>query len=423
MKKMYDENEYIPKHSKPANDDIKNENNSFDYVLPVVKSKKKKEDKTEKASRYEKQYSKDASDFCFAQPYNSKKEKKKKSLKVVSIVICSIAAVLVLVVVVLGLFTFVGKNSMHNYDDMNIEFPADIIKKIESVDNAGKTIVYKGSTYKFNEKVATITFMGIDTKDFEHPQRVVGEGGQADAIYIGVIDTSTNKLTLLGVSRDTMVDVNIYNKDGKFVNTENMQICLSYAYGDGAHTSCDNTLVSLERLFYGMQYDTYFSFDTRALEALTDAVGGVTVTALSDFYSDYHNRTIKAGEEVTLYGNDAIMYTRSRNINELDSNNDRMARQNQFIKAFIGKIWDSVKSDPTTVLSLYNIVAENSTTNLTPAKMVYLTTKAISGLDSYTQINYVNLKGEIKKGEYAEFYPDEEALMETLLDLFYIKVN
>lgn len=422
MNKMHDEYDYTPKHTK-TEQSSKLDDNSLDYVLPVVKNKKSEEERKNNASKYEKQYNEDADDFCFAKPYNSKKEKKKKKLKTLSIVIGSIAAVLVLIVSTLGIFSLIGRNSMHNYNDMNIEFPSDILENLDSIDNSGKTIVYKGSTYHFNEKVATVTFMGIDTKDFEHPDRAVGEGGQADAIYIGVIDTSTNKLTLLGVSRDTMVDVNVYNKDGKFVNTENMQICLSYAYGDGAHTSCENTLVSLERLFYSLQYDTYFSFDTRALEALTDAVGGVTVTALSEFYSDSQKRTIKEGEEITLYGKDATMYTRSRNINKLDSNNDRMARQNQFIKAFIAKIWDSVKSDPKTVLSLYNIVAENSTTNLTPPKMVYLATKAISGLESYTDINYVNLKGEVKKGEYAEFYPDEEALMETLLDLFYIKVN
>ena len=422
MNKMHDEYDYTPKHTK-TEQSSKLDDNSLDYVLPVVKNKKSEEERKNKASKYEKQYSEDADDFCFAKPYNSKKDKKKRKLKTLSIVIGSIAAVLVLIVSTIGIFSLIGRNSMHNYKDMNIEFPSDILESLDSIDNSGKTIVYKGSTYHFNEKVATVTFMGIDTKDFEHPDRAVGEGGQADAIYIGVIDTSTNKLTLLGVSRDTMVDVNVYNKDGKFVNTENMQICLSYAYGDGAHTSCENTLVSLERLFYSLQYDTYFSFDTRALEALTDAVGGVTVTALSEFYSDSQKRTIKEGEEITLYGKDATMYTRSRNINKLDSNNDRMARQNQFIKAFIAKIWDSVKSDPKTVLSLYNIVAENSTTNLTPPKMVYLATKAISGLESYTDINYVNLKGEVKKGEYAEFYPDEEALMETLLDLFYIKVN
>ena len=45
-------------------------------------------------------------------------------------------------------------------------------------------------------------------------------------------------------------------------------------------------------------------------------------------------------------------------------------------------------------------------------------------LDSYKEVEFVNIAGEVKKGEqYAEFYPDQDALMETLLDLFYIKVN
>lgn len=423
MNKMSDEH-YTPKHSKTSPLNTKDKFEDVEYILPVIKDKKtEKKVKTEKGSRYDEKYGNEAEDFCFAQPYNKKKEKKKKALKTFGIVMASLAALSLVLVISLGIFTLVGKNAMHNYDDMSIAIPKEELSKIDSVENDGKTIVYNGSTYIFNEKITTLTFMGIDTKDFENPDRAVGEGGQADAIYIAVIDTNSDKVSVLGVSRDTMVDVNIYNKNGDFVNTENMQLCLSYAYGDGAHTSCENTLVSLERIFYGMQYDTYFSFDTRSLETLTDTIGGVPVTALTDFYSEYYGRNIKAGEEIVLYGHDATMYIRSRDIDELDSNNDRMARQTQFMKAFIAKIWSSVKSDPAMVLDLYNTIADSSTTNLNPTKIIYLATSAISLLDSYNEINFVNLQGEVKKGEYAEFYPDQDALMETMLDLFYIKVD
>ena len=163
--------------------------------------------------------------------------------------------------------------------------------------------------------------------------------------------------------------------------------------------------------------------DTRALETLTDTVGGVTVTSLVDFYSDYYNRTIKVGETVTLHGHDATMYIRSRDLEELDSNNDRMARQKQFMTAFLSQIWGSVKSNPAVIADLYGTISDSSTTNLTPSKMTYLTTTAISMLDSYKEIEFLNIPGTVKKGEYAEFIVDENALMEIMLDLFYVDVT
>lgn len=394
---------------------------TIDYVIPTSKKHKKSHHhKSDSMTAQEKEA--EAQDFVFATPHK-KKHKKNKPLKIIGIVLSVIAAILIVCVSTLFIFNQAGKKAMHNYEEMTIEPSPEIADVINLIDDKGKTIEYKGKTYSFNEDVATIVFMGIDTKDFENPDRLVGEGGQADAIYIAVIDTKYDKVSILGVSRDSMVDVNIYNTDGEFVNTENMQICLSYAYGDAAHTSCENTLLSLERLFYGLQFDTYFSIDTRSLETLTDAVSGVTLTTLVDYYSKYYGRTIYAGETVTIHGIDAEMYVRSRDIEELTSNNDRMARQRQFMKAFLSQIWPSVKKDPSVILDLYNGIKSNSTTNLTTSKMTYLTTTAISSLDSYKEIEFVNIPGAIKKGEYAEFHINEEGLMEVMLNLFYTEVE
>lgn len=397
---------------------------SIEYITPIPKSKhKRKHISSKDSSMHIDQATKaDANDFIYARRHSQKSKRKKKAIKVLIIILCVLLSLVIVAASTIFVFNSVGKSAMHNYDDMTIE-PSPEIDKIEQVENSGKTITYNGKTYSFNEDVTTVALMGIDIKDFENTDKVVGEGGQADAIYIAVIDTKADKVTILGVSRDSMVDVNVYNTEGGFLRTENMQLCLSYAYGDGAHTSCENTLTSLERLFYGMQYDTYFSIDTRALETLTDTVGGVTVTSLVDFYSDYYNRTIKVGETVTLYGNDATMYIRSRDLQELDSNNDRMARQKQFMTAFLSQIWGSVKSNPAVIADLYGTISDNSTTNLTPSKMTYLTTTAISMLDSYKEIEFVNIPGTVKKGEYAEFIVDENALMEIMLDLFYVDVT
>ncbi|MBQ2972619.1 MAG: LCP family protein [Ruminococcus sp.] len=400
-----------------------NELESIEYVIPQPKRKKqnKKSHSKKSSDSHRSSEHNDSIEYIYARPH--RKKKKKKALKVLLIILCVLLALVIAVAGTLFVFNKIGESAMHNYEDVEIE-PAPEVENIESVTDGGKTIAYNGSTYAFNEKVATVVMMGIDTgKKGEAIENIIGANGQADAIYIAVIDTSNNKVTILGVSRDAMVDVNVYNTSGEFLRTENMQLCLSYAYGDGKHTSCENTLVSLERLFYGMPFDTYFSFDIPAIGLATDAIGGVTITSDTEFYSDYYNRTIYPGETVTLYGNDATAYVRTRDINELDSNNARMSRQKQFISAFIAEIFSSVKSDPSLVLDLYNTVENNSTTNLTPAKMTYLATTAISGLDSYKEIEFVNVPGTVTKGEYAEFIVDQNTLMELMLDLFYVKVN
>lgn len=399
---------------------------SIEYITPVKRRKHKHKHKhkhlKDNLASVDQSTKDDADDFVYARHHSKKSKKKKKAIKILIIIACVLLSLVIVAASTIFIFNSVGKSAMHNYDDMTIE-PSPEIDKVEQVKDSGKTITYNGKTYTFNEDVTTVALMGIDIKDFENTDRVVGAGGQADAIYIAVIDTKADKVTILGVSRDTMVDVNVYNTEGGFLRTENMQLCLSYAYGDGAHTSCENTLTSIERIFYGMQYDTYFSIDTRALETLTDTVGGVTVTSLVDFYSDYYGRTITTGETVTLHGNDATMYIRSRDLAELDSNNDRMARQKQFMTAFLSQIWGSVKSNPAVIADLYSTISDSSTTNLTPSKMTYLTTTAISMLDSYKEIEFVNVPGTVKKGEYAEFIVDENALMEIMLDLFYVDVT
>ncbi len=390
----------------------------IEYVLPVKKKHSHKKFSKKKVNAND---IAETEGFVFAQPHNKKKERKRKALKVFGIIMAVIASLLIISTSTLVIFNQVGKSAMHDYEDLNIEPPVESIEKVEKIENDGKSITYNGSTYTFNEKVTTVVLMGVDTGKIDG--EVNETNGQADAIYIAVIDTKASKVTILSVNRDTMVDVNVYNIDGNFVKTEPLQICTAYAYGETKQDSCLNTITSLQRLFYGMKFDTYFSLDIAAIEDLNDAVGGVTVTTNTDFYSQTQGRTVGPGETITLYGKDASNYIRRRDTGKLASNVDRMGRQKEYISAFLAQTFPTVKSDPSVILDLYGCIESNSTTNLTPSKMTYLASTAMSHLDSYKEIEFVSIEGEVKKGEYAEFYADEDSLMEIMLDLFYIKVQ
>lgn len=395
------------------------ENDEFSFVVPISNKEQMKRQKNSTKSASKEEIDKATEGFVFAKPHK-KRKKKSKTVKIISIILAVIAAILVIAVSTLFIFNQVGKNAMHNYDDMVIE-PSPDVTEVKT-ENDGKTITYSGKTYTFNEDVTSIVFMGIDDKD-ELGTDVIGTGGQADAVYIAVIDTKGEKVSILGVSRDSMTDVNIYNTNGEFVNTQRMQLCLSYAYGDGRHTSCKNTITSLERMFYGMQFDTYFSMNNSALIDLNDAVGGVTVTTSAPFESDYYGRTISAGETITLHGYDAEKFVRMRDLDNLASNNDRMNRQKEYMKAFLSQAVPAAKSDVGLVLDLYNTITSNSTTNLGASKITYLSNEALDLINSAKDIEFVSVPGKVIKGdEYAQFIVDQNGLMEIMLDLFYIEI-
>ena len=80
------------------------------------------------------------------------------------------------------------------------------------------------------------------------------------------------------------------------------------------------------------------------------------------------------------------------------------------------------KQDLTTPVTLYNIVAENSETNLTPSTITAFATSVVSS--GISELDFVTVPGElISTGTYAEYVVNEEALYELILDTYYTPVN
>lgn len=432
-----------PKTQQDNNNTEESENNthtqqeldSIEYITPVHRKKHKKK-KHKKSHSHSKENSNsdiesadnEADDFVFATPERVRKKKKnkntnKKIIKVLLIILCVLLSIVVIATSTFFIFHQIGKNAMHDYDNLKIK-PSPELSGVEKVENNGKVITYKNKKYAFNEDIATVALMGIDKVDLGTENGVVGTGGQADAIYIAIIDTKNKDVSMLSVSRDSMVDVDVYSKTGSYLHTKNMQLCLSYAYGDGKSKSAENTTKSLSRLFFNMQFDTYFAMDYTALHSLNDAIGGVTVTTNTDFFLHNENRNVKKGETITLYGEDAQRYIRARDLSQLDSNEARMERQKQYVTAFLQQAVPAAKKDLSVVTDLYSIISDNSTTNLNISKMTYLATNALTNIDSYKDIKFYDVPGSVTKGEkYAEYHVDEEKLFELMLSLFYEEVK
>ena len=169
-------------------------------------------------------------------------------------------------------------------------------------------VVYNGETYQFNEKVTNVLCIGVDKRNLDenNNSKVKASGGQADVLMLVSIDTSNGKITLFNISRDSMVDVTMYSAGGAYAGTEKQQICLSYSYGDGKESSCENTVNSVQRLFYNIPINTYFSLDLDGISALNDSVGGVDVVSpetIGEFVE---------GESYHLVGQQAESFVRTR---------------------------------------------------------------------------------------------------------------
>lgn len=345
-----------------------------------------------------------------------KKKKKMKPFKVFIIFLCVILFLLAAVVTTFFILRSRGKKLLRETSvEETITAPEDA-----EVEEEGKTIIYKGEKYCYNEDIVSILCMGIDKSIQDTGLDNIGENGQADALFLAVLDTKTGHLSFVNISRDSMVDVNKYNVEGKYLGVENMQICLSYAYGDGKEKSCENTAASVSRLMYGMPVNAYAAIDYSGISILNDAVGGVTVEVLEDLTD--RDPELQVGKTVTLSGEQAHTYVRSRDTELLDSNNMRMARQKQYLMSFLGTTISKTKSDLTIPVTLYQAASEYMVTDISVSEVTYLASLVLQG--GFSEGDMYSVPGEVVKGEkYAEFIPDEEGLYELILDVFYEKVN
>ncbi len=280
----------------------------------------------------------------------------------------------------------------------------------------GKTVVYNGKKYALNDNIVTVAGIGVDREGFGLINDTIGTAGQADTIIIAALDLDSGRVSAIMIPRDTMVDVDLYSVSGTYVGVDRMQICLSYAYGDGKTTSCENVITSVERILYGIPINLYGVLELQGIPALNDAVGGVTVEPPETF-----GKFVK-GQRITLYGDDAVIYVRQRNTAILNSDALRRERQIQYLRTFIQKAASSALKNFGIITDLYNIASEYSFTNVSLSKLTYLATTLLS--KGITFDNIVSLKGEMVDADpYPEYIVDEEAVFETVLNVFYTPVE
>lgn len=283
----------------------------------------------------------------------------------------------------------------------------------ESEDN-GQTVEYNGRTYRYNKNVVSIVVMGVDRRTSVEES---GKAGQADAIMVVAMDTKTGLMRVIGIPRDTMVDVD-ENLGEAFLGQDQMQITLAYSYGDGYDESCKNVVRAVSRVLYNMPMNYYFCINMAGIGPLNDAVGGVSLTPLASI----PGTNIYEGVPMTLYGSNATRYVQYRDTSYVESSLDRQARQSQYLKAFFSQAIGAAKGNPAVLVELFQASLQYSTTNLGLNEFSFLASTLLKY--GMSELDVTTLAGEAVKGsQYVEFHPDQESVYQTVLDVFYTPVD
>ncbi|MBQ6848233.1 MAG: LCP family protein [Clostridia bacterium] len=326
---------------------------------------------------------------------NKKPLKHKKLIIVLVIILASIIALISTFFIMVKLGEIKLKNSLVANENVS-----------EIGDNMDENAIhYNGKSYYYNEHLINILLIGTDNEKIADTGR-----GQADALYLASVDTKSNQVKIVSISRNTLCELNVLSMTGEAFGTENKQICLAYAYGNDDVSSSENCVKAVSKLLYDIPINGYYTIGFKSISKIVNSVGGVTLTIPDE--SPYQEFNDRLGKNVKLNGEEALLYLRMRG----DSNAPRVERHKQFIKSFVNSAKTATKKDISLPIKMANQLSRDSTTNLDVSSIVYLATEALDW-----KLSFINIQGEYGIKDNLEIFTvDENKLKETVLDNFYI---
>lgn len=287
----------------------------------------------------------------------------------------------------------------------------------DSSTDSREMITYKNETYVKKGNLETYLIAGIDAPGKVEKVTEYDGTGQCDVLAVIVRDRSTDQCKLLSIDRNTITAVKSLDNDGTYLDTTDIQISLAHAMGFDQQVRAENTVDAVSHLLGDQTIDGYAMVNMGAIQVVNDMVGGVTVTIEDDF-SDI-DPSMKKGETVTLMGEQAEKYVRSRKEVADGSNQNRMSRQSTYEEAFKPAFRNKCAENSKFPLEVYHAMEDYMTTNISAKKFCRL---AILMSDE-NQDEKVAISGTygLDEDEGQTFTPDEDSLQEAILELFYQK--
>lgn len=197
----------------------------------------------------------------------------------------------------------------------------------DSYKDAVKTWATNGGEIMYSNHVINILCCGVDTRN---PNAIAG---LTDTILILSVNTEAKTLTLTSIMRDSFAY--IQNPDGEGGTFNKINAAFPFYGVEGLIPAIENN--------FKIRIDGYALINFSLFKAAIDKLGGVTVPVqqyeANYMNSNYPNCSIEAGDAVTLTGDEALAFCRSR---KCDSDGDvsRTRRQRQVVQALLSKAKD-----------------------------------------------------------------------------------
>lgn len=213
--------------------------------------------------------------------------------------------------------------------------------------------------------------------------RDTGGGGNTDTILVGAYDIPNQRLNIMSIPRDTMVNV---SWEVKKINT----VYPMYGHGDRGIEALGKEIAQL----IGFTPDFQVVLEWKAVGELVDALGGVQFDVPQNMY--YVDPTqdlvinVKKGPQ-TLDGNLAMQVVRYRSYPTGDLG--RVQVQQDFLKAVISKCLRI--ENMTRINELAKVFTDNVTTNLTINEIAWFADKAIFGGLKMDNVNFYTMPNRL----------------------------
>jgi LCP family protein required for cell wall assembly len=292
-------------------------------------------------------------------------------------------------------------------------------------------MTYNGKVYKYNEDTMNFVLMGIDRHgNLSSQEDFSDEGpGQADAIFLVSLNTRDKKLSIIGIPRNSMVEIEVYNSQKQQTGTIYNQICLQYPYAGGGSLGLTKMKESVSDLLYQLPIHGACAINLDAIGVIVDKLGGIEVTIPEDLTK--LDPSYVKGSKLTLTKDNAWMYLKYRDTSVLGSPTSRLTRQKEFMKTAVNVAISKVKKNPAIVSDIYKSVVSYMNTDISVDEAVYLATEATGysiSNDSFYQltgydkrVEYVNKSGN--SDFFDDYYLDEGTLKDIFIKVFYTEVD
>lgn len=276
---------------------------------------------------------------------------------------------------------------------------------------------YNGKNYQMKQDMEVIVIMGIDDRYNIGDSNSYINNSQADVLYVFAIDHSNKTFQAIQLNRETVTGVQTYSADGTKGNIVNTQICLAHGYGKSEAGRCLNTVEAISALLFDIPVDHYISLDMDAISILNEQVGGVTVTVPAGLESA--DPAFVEGATVTLHGDQAELFVRSRMSLENDTNEFRMQRQQIFLNAWKDQVNAKMESDSSFALDMVFALSDYMTSDMSASQL----SDFASMLSDYKDLGTLKTVGETFEADenraFREYYVDSADLEAKVIEMFY----